>query len=136
METSEMKTQRKVGLQSEELTNSIISAAIEVHRELGPGLLESAYEKCLAHEFQLRNMPYSTQVNLPLSYKGIDLDCGYRMDLVVDNQVVIELKCVDKILPIHEAQLLTYLRLANIRTGLIMNFHTKRLMDGSKRMVL
>lgn len=123
------------GLQSEELTKEVIAAAIEVHRHLGPGLLESAYEACLAHELTLRKITYEKQKSLPVFYKGIELDCGYRMDLVVDSRVIVELKCVEKIAPVHEAQLLTYLRLAGIRVGLILNFHAPRLMDGFKRLV-
>lgn len=95
----------------EELTKRIIASAIEVHRHLGPGLLESAYENCLCHEFGLQDIPFERQRALPLTYKGISLDCGYRLDVVVDNKVILELKCVDKILPVHEAQLLTYLKL-------------------------
>ncbi len=129
-------TKTKLGLHDEELTNEIIAAAIEVHRQLGPGLLESAYEVCLAHELSLRNIPVEKQKPLAVSYKGIKLDCVYRMDLVVDNRVVIELKCVEKVLPVHEAQLLTYLKLANIRVGLILNFHAMRIMDGFRRMIL
>jgi len=98
------------------LTEKIISAAIEVHRHLGPGLLESAYEECLCHELNLREVPFERQKALPLEYKGIKLNCGYRMDLVVDSKVVVELKCVDKILPVHEAQMLTYLRLSNMNS--------------------
>ena len=132
----ETSNQDEVDLQCKDVTDKIIAAAIEVHRNLGPGLLESAYEECLNHELKLRGIPCSRQVGLPLTYKGLNLDCGYRMDLVVDNRVIIELKCVERILPVHEAQLLTYLRLANIRVGLILNFHTKRIMDGFRRMVL
>ena len=132
----EISEQTEVELQCSDVTDKIIAAAIEVHRNLGPGLLESAYEECLNHELQLRGIPRARQVGLPLTYKGLNLNCGYRMDLVVDNRVIIELKCVDKILPVHEAQLLTYLRLANIRVGLILNFHAKRIMDGFRRMVL
>ena len=94
----------------EQITESVLGAAIEVHGTLGPGLLESAYEECLAHEFRLRTIEFQRQVALPLSYKGILLDCGYRMDFVVEAAVVVELKCVERILPIHEAQLLSYLR--------------------------
>jgi GxxExxY protein len=121
---------------NKDLTEKIISAAIEVHRHLGPGLLESAYEECLCHELYLREVPFERQKALPLDYKGIKLNCGYRMDLVVDSKVVVELKCVDKILPVHEAQMLTYLRLANVKVGLIINFYTKVLKNGTKRLVL
>ena len=120
----------------EELTNSIIASAIEVHRCLGPGLLESVYEECFSHELHLRNIYFERQKTLPLEYKGIKLDCGYRMDIVVENKVVVELKCADKILPVHEAQLLTYLRLSKCKVGLIINFYTEVLKNGIKRLVL
>jgi GxxExxY protein len=126
----------KTGLQDEALTQQVIAAALEVHKQLGPGLLESAYETCLAHELSLRKISFEKQKRLPVVYKGVALDCGYRMDLVVENRVVIELKCVEKLLPVHEAQLLTYLRLANLPVGLLFNFYSARLMDGFRRMVL
>ena len=119
-----------------DVTQGIIAAAMEVHRSLGPGLLESAYEECLCHELTLRGITFSRQVTLPLEYKGVQLDCGYRMDLVVSDVVVVELKCIEKILPIHEAQLLTYLRLTGCKTGLIINFNTPLLKDGIRRLVL
>ncbi len=118
------------------VTDLIIRSAIEVHRTLGPGLLESAYEECLCYELTLNGMPLERQKSLPLTYKGLRLDCGYRMDIVVAECVVVELKCVEKILPIHEAQLLTYLKLSGLRTGLVLNFHTHVLKDGIKRLVL
>lgn len=121
---------------NEELTNKIIACAIEVHRHIGPGLLESAYEECFCHELGLHGIPFERQRPLPLLYKGIKLDCGYRMDIVVNDKVIIELKCVDKITPVHEAQLLTYLKLANIKTGLIINFYSALLKDGIRRFVL
>src|SRR5437016_13759793 len=93
-----------------ELTEKVIGAAIEVHRELGPGLLESCYEECLCHELTLRGLKFARQVALPVEYEGVTLDCGYRIDLIVENAVVIEIKTVEKILPVHEAQLITYLR--------------------------
>ena len=135
------KTQRhrdteKFIFYNEELTDRIIAAAIEVHRHLGPGLLESAYEECFCHELHLAGIPFERQKTLPLEYKGIKLDCGYRLDIVVDKKVVIELKCVDKITSVYEAQLLTYLRLSNIKVGLIINFYTAVLKDGIKRLVL
>ncbi len=121
---------------NEDLTARIIACAIEVHRYLGPGLLESAYEECFCHELFLRGLAFERQKPLPLEYKGYKLDCGYRMDVVVNCSVIVELKCVDKILGVHEAQLLTYLRLSNIKTGLIINFYTKVLKDGIRRLVL
>ena len=117
------------------LTGKVIGAAIEVHRGLGPGLLESAYEECLCHELNLAGLGFQRQVPLPVVYKGVRLDCGYRLDVVVEGQVVVELKTVERLMPIHEAQLLTYLRLAQIHTGLLLNFNIPVLRDGIKRMV-
>ena len=130
------EAQRKPMYHEKELTDKIIACAIEVHRNLGPGLLESAYEECLCHELKLNGVSFERQMNLPLEYKGIKLDCGYRMDIVVDNKVIVELKCVDQIAPVHEAQLLTYLRLSRLRIGLIFNFNTSVLKDGIRRRVL
>jgi GxxExxY protein len=118
------------------LTGNIIAAAIEVHRELGPGLLESAYRGCLLHELIRRRLAVKYEVPLPISYKGVSLDCGYRMDLVVEDKVLIELKSIDKILPVHQAQLLTYLRLSRLRVGLLINFNVRILRDGILRRVI
>ena len=118
------------------VTRNVISAAIEVHRELGPGLLESAYQACRCRELALRGIPFRTEVPLPIDYKGVRLDCCYRMDLVVDDKVAIEIKSIDKILPIHEAQLLTYLRLSQLRVGLLMNFNVRMLRQGIIRRIL
>jgi len=120
----------------DELSNRVIGCAIEVHRELGPGLLESTYEQCLAHELALNGMGFKLQHPQPVEYKGIRLDCGYRIDLLVEDTLLIELKSVDTIKGIHEAQLLTYMKLADIRTGLLMNFNVRKLKDGIKRFVL
>ncbi len=120
---------------SDQLSNLIIGAAIEVHRALGPGLLESAYEECLAYELQLRNIAFGRQVPLPVVYKGVRLDCGYRLDLLVEDLVIVELKTVDAFVPIHEAQLLTYLRMRNLWLGLLINFNTPVLKRGIKRLV-
>ena len=120
----------------ESLTENIIGAAIEVHKYLGPGLLESAYEKCLCHELNLRGLKFERQKAIPLEYKGIKLDCGHRLDIVVEEKVILEIKTVDTITPVHEAQLLTYLRLANLKVGLILNFNVPVLKDGIRRMVL
>jgi GxxExxY protein len=117
-----------------ELTNAI-GAAIEVHRHLGPGLLESAYEACLAHELAARGLAFQRQVELPLLYKGQRVDAGFRMDLLVEGQVIVELKAVDKVHPVHEATLLTYMKLADKKVGLIINFHVKLLVDGITRRV-
>ncbi len=119
-----------------EITEQVIGAAIDVHRALGPGLLESAYEECLCHELKLQGLAYKRQVDLPLTYKGVKLDCGYRLDVVVEDAVLLELKCVEKLLPIHEAQLLTYLRLSGIGIGLLMNFNVPVMRDGIVRRVL
>jgi len=123
-------------LEHRELTEKIIAAAIEVHRELGPGLLESAYEKCLCYELGLRQLEYISEVDLPVTYKGVKLDCGYRMDIVVANKVVLELKAVEELLPIYEAQLMTYLRLSKIKVGLLINFNVPVLTKGIVRRVL
>jgi GxxExxY protein len=123
-------------IEFDELSNRVIAYALEVHSALGPGLLESAYRQCFAHELTIAGIPFELERPLPVAYKGIHLDCGYRLDLVVDRQLVLELKSVDKLLPIHKAQLLTYLKLSGIRVGLLMNFNTVHLRDGIKRMVL
>lgn len=120
----------------EQITKAIIGAAMEVHKTLGPGLLESAYEACLCHELQLRGIKFQRQVDLPIIYKGLELDCGYRMDLVVEDAVVVELKAIEQIGPIHEAQLLTYLRLSGNRVALLINFNSSVLKDGIVRRVL
>jgi GxxExxY protein len=117
------------------LSNKIIGAAIEVHRLLGPGLLESAYEECTCRELYLQDVPLERQTPLPVEYKGIKLDCGYRLDVVVGKLVIVEFKVVEKIEPIHEAQLLTYLRLTNLWLGLLINFNVPILKDGIRRIV-
>ena len=119
-----------------DLTHEIIGCAIEVHRELGPGLLESTYEAALARELQLHCIPFQQQVPMPLCYKGEDLDCGYRVDLLVGSEVIVEIKSAASLLPIHEAQLMTYLNLAGKRTGLLINFNVLQLRDGIRRFVL
>lgn len=115
------------------ITEKIIGCAIEVHRNLGPGLLESAYEECLCYELVQKGLQYERQVSLPVVYKGVKLDCGYKMDVIVENTVIIELKAVERILPIHEAQLLPYLKLYNKKLGLLINFHVPILKNGLKR---
>ena len=117
------------------LTRSIIGAALDVHRALGPGLLESAYERCVAHELTLRGHAVSLQVPVPLRYRGLDLEVGYRMDLVVDGAVLVEIKAVEKLHPVITAQVLTYLKLSGLRAGLICNFHVELLKDGIRRVV-
>jgi GxxExxY protein len=118
-----------------EITETIIGAAIEVHRALGPGLLESTYEECLCHEVNLRQVPFERQLALPVRYKGVSLDCGYRLDVVAAKLVVVEIKAVEKILPIHEAQLLTYLKLGGWSVGLLLNFNVPVMKQGIKRIV-
>ena len=118
------------------LTGKIIGAAIEVHRALGPGLLESAYEACLTYELRLRGLKVESQKPLPLIYKNVMLECGYRLDIVVENQVIIEIKTVNSIAPMHEAQLLSYLKLSNCKIGLLINFNVIVLKDGIRRMML
>ena len=117
------------------LSNRVIGCAIEVHRELGPGLLESAYEKCLAYELSRANIEYRLQYPVPIAYKEVLLDCGYRIDVLVEDLLILELKSVEALLPIHEAQLLTYLKLARIKTGLLINFNVPLLKSGIKRFV-
>jgi len=117
------------------LSSDVIGAAIEVHRALGPGLLESAYLECLCAELQLRRVEHQREVEVALKYKGRLLECGYRIDLIVGGQVVVELKTVDKIMPIHQAQMLTYLRLKHLQLGLLINFNTATLHSGLRRVV-
>ena len=116
-----------------QLSSKIIGSAIQVHKALGPGLLESAYEECLCHELHLQGVSFERQKSLPVVYKGKRLDCGYRLDLVVENAIILELKSCEKIDPIHIAQLLTYLRLANLHLGLILNFNAAVMKDGIVR---
>jgi GxxExxY protein len=123
-------TETRSNLRHEKRTHEVIGAAIEVHRVLGPGLLESAYEECLCHELHLRGLKFQRQLALPIKYKNASLDCGYRIDLLVDDAVVLELKCVEHVLPVHEAQLLSYLKLADKHVGLIINFHVAQLVRG------
>jgi GxxExxY protein len=119
----------------DEISRRIIGAAIEVHRHLGPGLLESAYEACLAYELRQIGLRVEQQRPLPVVYKDVTLDCGYRLDLVVEDSIVIEVKAVEQLARIHDAQLLSYLRLSGLRVGLLMNFHSRVLKDGLKRIV-
>ncbi len=119
-----------------EVSGTVIGAAIEVHRILGPGLLESAYEECLCRELELRNVRFERQKPLPLNYKGTEIDCGYRLDIIVSGEVVVELKACSSLEPIHEAQLLTYLRLTGIKIGLLINFNVPVLRQGIKRLMI
>ncbi len=119
----------------EDLGKSILDAAYQVHTALGPGLLESVYETCLAHELNLRNIQVKTQIVLPVIYKGITVDSAYRLDMLVDDKVVVEIKSTDGINPVHSSQLITYLKLTNKRLGLLLNFNVVHLRDGIKRIV-
>ncbi len=116
------------------ITGQIIDASMKVHTVLGPGLLESAYQACLAHELRKRGLKVDVQLELPIEYDGVQLDVGYRIDLLVEDAVIVELKAVSEIQPIHEAQLLSYLKLSKKKIGLLINFHVLRLKDGIKRM--
>ena len=118
------------------ISKLIIGAAIEVHRQLGPGLLESAYEQCLAHELRLREVPFERQKAVPIAYKGLQLNCGFRLDILVDDLVIVELKAVGEFAPVHEAQLMTYLKLTKCKLGLLLNFNSLRLRNGIKRIAL
>ncbi len=118
------------------LTGQIIGAAIEVHRELGPGLLESIYEECLCYEFSLRNIQHIRQQSIPVNYKGAKLNCEYRIDILVEDTVILELKSVNDLQPIYEAQLLTYLKLTSLKVGLLINFNVPVLKQGIKRLML
>jgi GxxExxY protein len=120
----------------EELSAQVLGCAIVVHRQLGPGLLELTYEQCLAYELSQLKIPFKLQVELPIEYKQIKLDCGYRIDLLVDDRIVVELKSVDQLLPIHEAQILTYLKLSGVSVGLLINFNVTVLKRGVRRFVI
>lgn len=117
-----------------DITAVVINSAMEVHTALGPGLLESAYETCLKHELTSRNIKVASQLELPISYKNNLIDSGYRIDLLIEDQLIVELKAVDRILPIHEAQLLSYLKMSNLKIGLLLNFNVTRLKHGIKRL--
>ena len=125
-----------VPLLEKELTNNIISAAIEVHKVLGPGLLESAYQVCMEHESKLRNILFEQLVELPLNYKGLELNAGYVIDLIYEKRVIVELKAVERVIPVHEAQLLPYMKLTGIRVGLLLNFNVPVLKNGIYRRVI
>jgi GxxExxY protein len=125
-----------IGYDRDPFTERVIGLAIAVHRALGPGLLESAYEECFCLELREAGISFARQAPLPVLYKGIQLDCGYRLDVVLERNLIIEIKAVERLLPIHEAQILTYLRLSSIRTGLLINFSSVVLKDGIRRFVL
>lgn len=125
-----------VPLLEKDLTDKVIGAAIEVNKVLGPGLLESAYQVCMERESVLQKIPFERLVDLPLNYKGINLDAGYVIDLIYDKRAIVELKAVERVIPVHEAQLLTYMRLTGIRVGLLINFNVPVLKDSIYRRVL
>ena len=125
-----------MAIDNDPLTERVIGLAIDVHRQLGPGLLKLAYEECLCYEFGQAGLVFRRQVALPIVYKTVRLDCGYRLDVVVENRLVLELKTVERLLPIHEAQLITYLRLSGIPTGLLLNFNSAVLKQGIRRLML
>ena len=122
-------------MKDSELTHAVIGAAIEIHRNLGPGLLEAVYEECLARELTLLNIPYERQKPIPLVYKDLKLECGYRLDLLIAGRVVVEIKSIEALAPIHESVMLTYLRLSGCALGLLINFHVPVLKDGIRRYV-
>ena len=122
-------------MEFDRLSNQVIGCAIEVHKELGAGLLESTYEQCLAFELSKQNIPFKLQLPLPVTYKGNLIDCGYRIDVLVQDELILELKSVEQLQPIHSAQLLTYMKLANKKLGLLINFNSAKLKDGIKRLV-
>jgi len=121
---------------TEQLATGVMDAAFCVHRALGPGLLESVYEVCMCHELAKRHIPFQSQISLPIMYEDVRLDAGLRLDLLIDNQLIVELKAVERLIPLYEAQLLTYLKLTGHRLGLLINFNTTLLKDGIKRVVL
>lgn len=123
-------------MEQDPLTSKVIGCAITVHRELGPGLLESAYQQCLAREFTLNDLVFRSQVPLSVEYKNVQIDCGYRIDLLVEEQLILELKAVEQLANIHAAQLLTYMKLSGMRTGLLINFNVELLKDGIRRFKL
>jgi GxxExxY protein len=131
-----MRVQSAVPVPINQVTEAVIGAAIEVHRLLGPGLLEAAYEECLCRELELRQIPFERQRALPVEYKGVRLECGYRVDLLITERVAVEIKAVEALLPIHKAQLLTYLRVGGWKAGLLVNFNVAMLKHGIRRLVL
>ncbi|MFY8327013.1 GxxExxY protein [Pseudoalteromonas sp. ZZD1] len=123
-------------MDTDHLTQKVIGCAIEVHKQLGPGLLESSYESCLLYELEQSGLIVEAQVSLPIHYKGLEIEAGYRLDLLIPGKLIIELKSVDKLLPVHSAQILTYMKLSKIDAGLLINFNTTKLIDGVKRLNL
>ena len=134
--TTEDTESTEEAMGNDPFTAQVIGCAIEVHRALGPGLLKSTYQQCLAHELRLKGIPFKLEHPVPVEYKGVRLDCGYRIDVLVDNRLILELKAVGSVDGIHKAQLLTYMKLAGIRTGLLINFNVQKLTDGIQRLRL
>jgi len=126
----------KIRMDVNELSKAVIGCAIEVHRALGPGLLESIYEICVCHELNLRVIPFERQKPIPVAYKGVKLDCGYRADVIVDRRLLVEIKAIDQTSAIHDAQLLSYLKLSGVNVGLLINFNVRMLKEGGRRKVL
>jgi GxxExxY protein len=133
MFTTEVAESTEEAMERDPLTGQVIGLAIEVHRVLGPGLLESTYLQCLAHELHRHGIPFRLEHPLPVEYKGVRLDCGYRIDLLIEDRLIVELKAVEEVRGIHRAQLLTYMKLSGIKTGLLLNFNVQRLVDGTER---
>ncbi len=123
-------------MEFDELSNKVIGCALEVHRELGPGLLESAYQQCLCYELTNAKLKFVMEQPFPVKYKNLEIDCGYRLDILVEECLLIEIKSVEKIIPVHKAQILTYMKLAHIKTGLLINFYVPILKNGIERFVL
>ncbi len=131
-----MRNSGKYELAEKAMTERILGFAINVHRVLGPGLLESVYEECLCHELAMAKVPFTRQKPIPVIYDTVKLECGFRADIIVDDRVLVEIKSIERFAPIHEAQILTYLRLSGLKVGLLLNFNSIRMIDGMKRMVL
>ena len=131
-----MKIMKGMKREFSDLSNRVIGCAIEVHRTLGPGLLESTYQQCLARELHLSDIDFILEHPLPVEYKGIHLNCGYRIDILIENEIILELKAIEEFKGIHEAQLLTYMKLSNIKQGFLLNFNVRKLKDGLKSFVL
>ncbi len=129
-------TENTEGMKQDPFTKEVIGCAIEVHRTLGPGLLESTYQQCLAYELSLKEISFQLEVSMPVEYKGVRLDCGYRIDILIEDRLILELKAVEEIKGIHKAQLLSYMKLAEIKTGLLINFNVQRLINGIQRFKL
>ncbi len=132
----ETRRKEKDDMEFDELSSRVIGCAIEVHKTLGPGLLESTYQECLAYELKVNNISFELEKELPIMYKNIKIPCGYRLDAIIEGKLILELKSVSTILPIHEAQILTYMKLSNVSIGLLINFNVKKLKEGIKRFVL